>query len=171
MKRFFIKDISYDVSHEPPYIVVVGVDYNDGSEKNKLIIDFVDGVDELPTFVLTGQDDDYAYEGLKYGDDDGEFNDYIDALTIEEFEGIPVSYRTTAFSELFFAYKNYPENPAANLISYICALAFVTFELAFECDKSEMMEKLIESGKGKYADEIEIPDEIMKDFIIEFGED
>ena len=139
MKRYYIEDVKCDVlSGGPdPGIVCTSVKYTDGSSSKWLTNVEVDG---LPNFYLT---DDDIFDKVMGDDDDEEFQKYRDEHFIEEFDGIELG----EYEDIVDSLMENEEDPAASLIKFVIAVTR---------SDMESTQELIQTGKGKNAEEIEI---------------
>ncbi len=144
MKRYLIEDTKCGVTAggmacgPVPGDVVVTIKYNDGTESGWLNIVEVLGI---PNYFLTEKD---IYDDLMENDFDDEFTDYLEEHSISSFNGLDVGEN----SDVFCSISENPDNLAIPLIRYAIALV--------RCSMEEL-EELIEMGRGKYADELDVP--------------
>lgn len=139
MKRYYIEDVKCDVlSGGPdPGIVCTSVKYKNGSTSKWLTNVEVDG---LPNFYLT---DDDIFDKVMADDGDEDFQKYRDEHFIEEFDGIELG----EYEDIVDSIMENEEDPAASLIKFVIAVTR---------SDMESTQELIQTGKGKNAEEIEI---------------
>ena len=140
MKRYFIEEAKCGVvNYGPSGYVVTAVKLSvDGVAQWLYVVD----VEGILNVVQTDTD---IYDGLMEDNGDEEFNEYVNAHNIEEFEGIEFDgdYFTT-----FASMYDDPENPASPLIRYL---------LTLNACSMEEVDDLVKLAVGKYIDEVDIP--------------
>lgn len=110
-----------------------------------------------PNFLLSEKD---IHDRLVEGEDgDKDFWDSVYAANIGEFNGIELG----EYMDIYASFQEDPENPAIPLIRYMIALT--------QCPMEDT-ERLAAMGKGKFADELDIPmSEDEKEYLAELEED
>lgn len=156
MKRYFFEDVKCGVSAggfacgPVDGSVNASLKINDGESVKWLTLSELMGI---PDAFLTEDD---VYEKLINNDFSDEFTDYMNAHHIDSYNGIAFE---EGYYETFSNIEENPENPANPVVRYLVSLIRCSME------ETEMM---IELGKGKYADEIDVP---MSDVEEEYMED
>ena len=97
----------------------------------------------LANFYLTSED---VYDRILEEDDDEFFDELNDKYFITEFDGISFGDEGD-FDEILQDIEANQDKPAANLVLYLIAIV--------RCGWDELP-GLVEAGKGKYADEIDL---------------
>lgn len=144
MKRYFIEEAKCGITRGGMACgpvqgnVIAMIKYNDGKEIGWLNIAEVDGI---PNWFLTEKDIFDILIEEKFDDD---FTDYLEEHSISKFNGLNVG----EYCDIFSSIKDAPDNPAVSLLRYAITLV--------RCSMEEL-EGLIDLGKGKYADELDIP--------------
>ena len=144
MNGYYIEDVKCDVLSGGPDagIVCTSVKYsNDGVSKWLTNVE----VDGLPNFYLTEDD---IFDKIMADDDDEAFQAYKDENFIEEFDGIELG----EYEDIVDSLMENEDDPAAALIKYVIAVTRSDMEITQE---------LIQSGKGKNAEALEIEMSIL----------
>ena len=140
MKRYFIEEAKCGViNYGPSGVVITAVKFSVDDVAQWLYVVDVEGILNV---VLTDND---IYDELMEDNGDEEFNDYVNAHNIGDFEGIEFDgdYFTT-----YASMYDDPENPANPLIRYL---------LTLNACSMEEVDDLVELAVGKYIDEVDIP--------------
>ena len=106
-------------------------------------------VEGIPNMMVT---DDDIHEKLlddKYVDDN---IDHLNSIMLDQFEGIELG----EYPDIIWGIDKNPDNPAAPFLKYVVCISR---------DYYKGPDHYIEIGKGRYADEIDLPffDEMKKD--------
>ncbi len=158
MKRYFIEEAKCGVTEGGMACgpvsgnVVVTVKFKEGSKVQWISLVEVDGIANV---YLADKD---IHESLIAEDiDDEEFTQYMEDHYISEFDGLDVG---AEYGDWLDSIEEDPENPAVQLIRLLLALAW--------CKPGRPEAELIEMAKGRYADELDIPESAVEDV---FNED
>ena len=150
MTRYFINEVKCGVSSGSgfacgpvPETVTASVQYK--KDEGSLMWLTLSEFDGLASFYLTEED---IYDKIQ--DIDGDDEEFIDKLNdeyfIRGFDGISFG-EYGEYGDVFQSIEENKDNPAANFILYLVALV--------RCGWDELP-GLVEAGKGKYADEIDL---------------
>ena len=155
-KRFFIEDVKCGVTKGGIACgpvsgnAVTSIKYLDG-EHSKWI-NLVDVSGSLNTFLT---DIDIYDKLIEENFEDQEFTEFMHKTFISEFEGIKLE----DFYNVYGYMKEHPDNPANPLLRYLFAVTLCGWD---------DLDRLIVMGKGKYADELDVP---MTDLELELEEE
>ena len=154
MKRYLIEDAKCGITDGGMACgpvsgsVIATVKFKEGDKSQYLSLAEVSGI---PNFFLTDRD---VYDDLIKEDfDDKEFDSYMNASYISDFNGVELG----EYVDVLESIHEDPENPAVSLLRYIIALV--------RCPMEDV-DGLVEIASGKYADELEIPiSDVEEDYI------
>ena len=152
MKRYYIEEAKCGITEggmacgPVPGNVVVTVKFKEGSKVQWINLVDVGGILNV---CLSDKD---IHDALIEEDFDDEFLEYIDDHCIDEFNGLELG---TEYGDWLDSIEEDPENPAVQLIRLLIALAL--------CKPGEPEAELIKMAKGKYADELNIPESAVED--------
>lgn len=153
MKRYFIEEAKCGITEGGMSCgpvsgnVVVTVKFKEGSKTQWISLVEVDGI---PNVYLSDKD---VHDSLVAEDiDDEEFTQYMSDHYVSKFNGLDVG---AEYDDWFDSIEEDPENPAVQLIRYLLALTW--------CKPGEPEAELIKMARGKYADELDIPESAVED--------